>query len=45
MPSQETRIKAESDPLGDVLVMVRRGLYRIPQFQREFVWERTKTIV
>lgn len=38
------RISVRSDPLKNLIVSVERGEYRIPQFQRDFVWETSKVI-
>ncbi|MCB1078750.1 MAG: DUF262 domain-containing protein, partial [Verrucomicrobiae bacterium] len=32
------------DTLDGLVLSVRRGEYRIPQFQREYVWEKTKVV-
>ena len=37
-------IKVDQWPLSDLISDVARGKLRIPQFQRDFVWERTRVI-
>jgi hypothetical protein len=37
-------IRVIPDTLNNVIVSVGRGQYRIPQFQREYVWEKSKVI-
>ena len=41
---REQKITVKSDTLGNLVVSVERGEYRIPQFQREFVWKPSKII-
>lgn len=38
----EQSIRIQPETLTNVVVAVRKGQYRIPQFQREFVWEKPK---
>jgi hypothetical protein len=42
--SARENIRVIPDTLNNVVVAVQQGQYRIPQFQRECVWERTKVI-
>ena len=43
MPADhEQRITVRPDTLANLISFVARGDYRIPQFQREFVWNKTK---
>ena len=44
MTQSEQRISVKSDPLPNLIADVGHGNYRIPQFQREFVWTRRKII-
>ena len=41
---ETTRIKVSQWQLSDLIGDVARGKLRIPQFQRDFVWERTRVI-
>lgn len=41
---QEQKITVKPDTLGNLIKNVARGEYRIPQFQREFVWTKRKII-
>ncbi len=38
------RIAVQPVPLKNLIVSVEKGQYRIPQFQREYVWETSKVI-
>jgi hypothetical protein len=38
--SGRTDIKVESKPLSEVIYAIGKGEYRIPQFQRDYVWEK-----
>ena len=39
------KIKIESDyKLPDIIHDIEKGILRIPQFQREFIWEKSKVI-
>lgn len=38
------RISVQSAPLKNLIVSVEKGEYRIPQFQREYVWETTRVV-
>src|SRR3989344_7777950 len=38
------QIKVDKWPLSDLISDVERGKLRIPQFQRDFVWERSRVI-
>lgn len=40
----EQKIRVFPEPLMNVMVSVRKGQYRIPQFQREYVWKKSKVI-
>ena len=42
--SARENIRVIPDTLNNVVVAVNQGQYRIPQFQREYVWERSKVI-
>jgi hypothetical protein len=42
--SSEQKIRVQSETLINVVAAVSKGQYRIPQFQREFVWEKSKVI-
>jgi hypothetical protein len=44
MSSKQRNIQVVSSTLNNLVVAVERGDYRVPQFQREYVWERTKVI-
>ena len=37
-------IRVTPDLLRNLVVAVGKGEYRIPQFQREFVWEKNKVV-
>jgi len=37
-------IRVIPDTLNNLIVAVEKGHYRIPQFQREYVWEKTKVL-
>jgi hypothetical protein len=41
---QEQKITVKSDTLANLIVNVGNGKYRVPQFQREFVWTKSKII-
>lgn len=38
------RISVQSAPLKNLIVSVEKGEYRIPQFQRDYVWEASKVV-
>ncbi len=38
------KIQVIPDTLNNLVVGVSKGVYRIPQFQREYVWEKSKVI-
>lgn len=40
----ESKIHVDDIPLSDLMDCVRRGHWRVPQFQREYVWKKTKVI-
>lgn len=42
--ARETTIRVNSETLNTLIVAVEKGQYRIPQFQREFVWEKSKVL-
>lgn len=44
MSSQNQKIEVRPGTLGNLLNDVESGRYRIPQFQREFVWPYTKVV-
>lgn len=44
MNSSTQNIQVQPDTLKNLVVDVEKGNYRIPQFQREFVWKRPKVI-
>jgi hypothetical protein len=44
MTSMQQKIRVVPDTLGNLVVAVSKGHYRIPQFQREYVWEKSKVI-
>jgi len=41
---ESKNLKVEPWPLSDLIVDVGRGKLRIPQFQRDFVWEKSRVI-
>ena len=41
---QEQKISVKPDTLANLIIDVANGNYRIPQFQREFVWKKSKII-
>jgi hypothetical protein len=42
--SDRNKIEVRPSTLNNLVVAVEQGDYRVPQFQREYVWERTKVI-
>src|SRR5450756_901912 len=44
MSSRDQSIRVVPDTLANLVVAVGRGQYRIPQFQRDYVWEKSKVI-
>jgi len=42
--SSRENIRVIPDTLNNVVVAVNKGQYRIPQFQREYVWKKSKVI-
>lgn len=42
--SSRENIRVIPDTLNNVVVAVNKGRYRIPQFQREYVWKKSKVI-
>ena len=42
--STRENIRVIPDTLNNVIVAVSKGQYRIPQFQREYVWEKSKVL-
>ncbi len=40
----DQNIRVFPDTLNNLILMVKKGDYRIPQFQREYVWEKSKVI-
>ena len=44
MNSNDQNIHVLPDTLGNLIVAVNKGLYRIPQFQREYVWEKSRVL-
>ena len=44
MITEDQRIRVFPDNLGNLMIAVQKGDYRIPQFQREYVWEKSKVI-
>ncbi|MGY8640497.1 MAG: DUF262 domain-containing protein [Verrucomicrobiales bacterium] len=42
--STDQKIKVVNDTLGGLVGGVKKGEYRIPQFQREYVWEKSKVV-
>lgn len=40
----DKKIRVMPDSLSNLIVAVQKGEYRIPQFQREYVWEKTKVM-
>ncbi len=44
MSGSTQNIRVVPDTLDGLVHSVRRGEYRIPQFQREYVWEKTKVV-
>jgi len=41
---QQQKIKVDELKLSDIVYEIEHGQLRIPQFQRDFVWERSKVI-
>jgi hypothetical protein len=41
---KKDNIRVIPDTLNNLMVAVEKGQYRIPQFQHEYVWEKTKVI-
>lgn len=41
---KRSKIEVKPSTLNNLIVAVEEGDYRIPQFQREYVWERTKVV-
>lgn len=44
MNKEQQKIQVIPDTLNNLVVGVSKGAYRIPQFQREYVWEKSKVI-
>lgn len=44
MNSKDKSIRVLPDTLNNLIVAVNKGQYRIPQFQREYVWEKSRVI-
>lgn len=44
MTIEDQRIRVFPDNLGNMMIAVQKGQYRVPQFQREYVWEKTKVM-
>jgi len=44
MNPQDQNIRVTSDPLRNLIGAVGKGEYRVPQFQRKFVWEKQKVV-
>lgn len=42
--TNKDNIRVIPDTLNNIIVAVGKGQYRIPQFQREYVWEKTKVL-
>jgi len=40
----DQKIEVKTSNLTNIMVSVEKGTYRIPQFQREYVWEKSKVI-
>jgi len=40
----DQKIKVVPDTLGGLVSCVKRGEYRIPQFQRDYVWEKSRVV-
>ena len=40
----DQKIKVVPDTLGGLVSCVRKGEYRIPQFQRDYVWEKSRVV-
>jgi uncharacterized protein with ParB-like and HNH nuclease domain len=44
MNLERQKIQVVPDTLNNLIVEVGKGEYRVPQFQREYVWEKSKVI-
>lgn len=44
MTVEDQRIRVFPDNLSNLIIAVQKGQYRVPQFQREYVWEKTKVM-
>ncbi len=44
MTIQNQRIRVFPDNLSNLMIAVQKGQYRVPQFQREYVWEKAKVM-
>lgn len=44
MTVEDQRIRVFPDNLSNLMIAVQKGHYRVPQFQREYVWEKTKVM-
>jgi len=44
MVVDDQKIRVIPDNLNNLIIAVQKGYYRIPQFQREYVWEKSKVI-
>jgi uncharacterized protein with ParB-like and HNH nuclease domain len=44
MEPMDQSLRVVPDTLSNLIVSVGKGDYRIPQFQREYVWEKSKVI-
>ena len=44
MNTNDQKIRVMPDNLNNLIIAVQKGDYRIPQFQREYVWEKSKVI-
>lgn len=44
MTSRDQKIRVIPDTLNNLVVAVSKGSYRVPQFQREYVWEKSRVI-
>jgi len=42
--TNDQKIRVMPDNLNNLIIAVQKGDYRIPQFQREYVWEKSKVI-
>lgn len=44
MTMEDQKIRVYPDNLSNLMIAVQKGHYRVPQFQREYVWEKTKVM-